>query len=98
MRCRFKKQFPINCHWSHRNWQNLPVRGRGGGKLHNPSINPEDTEPYTEEDTGFREFKLKLSKIRGRMLTAEGRRMARERHAFMEMFFERFLQEHEGHK
>jgi uncharacterized protein len=72
--------------------------GEVGAKLHNPCINPEDTEPYTEEDTGYREFKLKLSKIKDRMLTAEGRRMARERHAFMEMFFERFLQEHEGHK
>ena len=72
--------------------------GEVGAKLHNPSINPEDTEPYTEEDTGYREFKLKLSKIKDRMLTAEGRRMARERHAFMELFFERFLQEHEGYK
>ena len=72
--------------------------GEVGAKLHNPYINPEDTRPYTEEDTGYREFKLKLSKIKDRMLTAEGRRMAKERHAFMEMFFERFLQEHEGHK
>ncbi len=37
----------------------------------------------TEEDTGYREFKLKLSKIKERMLTAEGRRIAEERHAFM---------------
>lgn len=72
--------------------------GEVGAKLHNPSIDPEDTEPYTEEDTGYREFKLKLSKIKDRMLTAEGRRMARERHGFMEMFFERFLQEYRGYK
>jgi len=72
--------------------------GEVGAKLHNPFVNPEDTEPYTEEDTGYREFRLKLSKIKDRMLTAEGHRMARERHAFMEMFFERFLQEYEGHK
>ena len=61
-----------------------------------PFVNPEDTAPYTEEDTGYREFKLKLSKIKDRMLTTEGRRMAEERHAFMEAFFERFLKEHEG--
>jgi uncharacterized protein len=67
-------------------------------KLHNPLVNPEETEPYSEEDTGYREFKLKLSKIKDRMLTDEGRRMARERHAFMELFFERFLKEHEGVK
>jgi len=72
--------------------------GEVGAKLHNPYINPEDAEPYTEEDTGYREFKVKLSKIKGRMLTAEGHRMARERHAFMAKFFERFLQEHEGYK
>jgi len=70
--------------------------GEVGAKLYNPFVNPKDTEPYTEEDTGYREFKLKLSKIKDRMLTTEGRRMAKERHAFMEVFFERFLQEHEG--
>jgi uncharacterized protein len=72
--------------------------GEVGAKLHNPRINPEDTDPYTDEDTGYREFKLKLSKIKDRMLTNEGRRMAKERHEFMEMFFERFLQEYEGHR
>jgi uncharacterized protein len=72
--------------------------GEVGAKLHNPSVEPEDTEPYTEEDTGYREFKLKLSRIKDRMLTAAGRRMASERHAFMEMFFDRFLQEYKGHK
>ena len=72
--------------------------GELGAKFHNPNVEPEDTKPYTEEDTGYREFKLKLSKIKDHMLTAEGRRMAEERHAFMEHFFERFLQEHEGNK
>jgi len=72
--------------------------GEVGAKFHNPYVNPEDTEPYTEEDTGYREFKIKLSKIKDRMLTAEGRRMARERHTFMEAFFERFLQEYKGQK
>ncbi|NOQ96474.1 MAG: HD domain-containing protein, partial [Desulfobacterales bacterium] len=47
--------------------------GEVGAKLHNPFVNPEDTQPYSEEDTGYREFKLKLSKIKDRMLTAEGR-------------------------
>jgi uncharacterized protein len=70
--------------------------GEIGAKFNNPSVNPEDTEPYTEEDTGYREFRVKLRKIKNRMLTAEGRRMAEERHAFMEVFFERFLKEHEG--
>ena len=72
--------------------------GEVGARLHNPHVNPEHTRPYTEEDTGYREFKLKLSKIKDRLLTDEGRRMAKDRHGFMEMFFERFLAEHEGHK
>ena len=72
--------------------------GEVGAKLHNPHIQPEDTEPYSEEDTGYREYKLKLSRIKDRMLTAEGRRIAEARHAFMEMFFHRFEEEYEGHK
>jgi uncharacterized protein len=72
--------------------------GEVGARFHNPHVEPEHTEPYTEEDTGYREFRLKLVKIKDRMLTDEGRRMAKERHAFMETFFERFLQEHEGYK
>ncbi|MEA3224243.1 MAG: HD domain-containing protein [Thermodesulfobacteriota bacterium] len=72
--------------------------GEVGAKLHNSHVNIEDTKPYTKEDTGYREFKLKLSRIRDRMLTEEGRRMAEERHAFMERFFQRFLEEHEGCK
>ena len=72
--------------------------GEMGAKFHNPKISPEKTRPYTEEDTGYREFKLKLSKIKDRMLTAEGRRMAGERHTFMKNYFERFCPEYEGDK
>jgi uncharacterized protein len=72
--------------------------GEVGAKLHNPQADLHNTRPYTEEDTGYREFKLKLSKIKDRMLTAEGKRLAEERHAFMEGFFERLQQEYEGKK
>jgi len=72
--------------------------GEVGAKFHNPAVSPEETEPYTVEDTGYREFKLKLSKIKDRMLTAQGRLLAQERHAFMEEYFERFFQEYEGEK
>ena len=58
--------------------------GEVGARLHNPFVDPEDTESYTEDDTGYREFKVKLSKIKDQMLTDEGRRLAIERHAFME--------------
>jgi uncharacterized protein len=72
--------------------------GEVGARLHSPYVRPEETEPYSMEDTGFREFKLKLSKIKDRMFTAAGRRIAEDRHAFMESFFERFLEEYEGEK
>jgi uncharacterized protein len=70
--------------------------GEVGAKLHSPFIAPEDSSPYTEDDTGYREFRLKLSKIKDRMLTREGLRIAKERHEFMALFFKRFLKEYEG--
>jgi uncharacterized protein len=70
--------------------------GEVGARLHSGDIAPEETEPYSVNDTGFREYKVKLSKIKDRMLTAEGRRIALDRHEFMESFFNRFLEEHDG--
>jgi uncharacterized protein len=70
--------------------------GEVGARLHNPDLDAESTRPYSIDDTGYREFKVKLSKIKARMLTAEGRKWASERHAFMDDFFNRFLAEYEG--
>ncbi|MFC1515298.1 HD domain-containing protein [Thermodesulfobacteriota bacterium] len=72
--------------------------GEVGARLHNSEIDVENTKPYSKEDTGFREFKLKLCKIRDRILTKEGRRLAKERHDFMTQFFKRFVQEYEGER
>ncbi len=70
--------------------------GEVGALLHNPDVDPEQVKPYSTNDTGYREYRVKLSRIKDCMLTSEGSRMAQERHAFMEAFFERFLKEHEG--
>ncbi len=70
--------------------------GEVGARLHNPEVDLEKTQPYSEEDTAWREFKLKLSKIKDRLLTPSGRRLAQERHRFMEEFFERFHREVRG--
>ena len=70
--------------------------GEVGARLHNAEAKVEDTEPYSVEDTGYREFKVKLCKIKDRMLTAEGRKLAEERHVVMVEFFKRFLEEYEG--
>ena len=70
--------------------------GEVGAKLHNPDISVENTLPYSKDDTGYREFKLKLTRIKDQILTNEGRKLAKERHEFMENFFKRFLEEYEG--
>jgi uncharacterized protein len=70
--------------------------GELGACLHNPDLAPEEAEPYSINDTGHREFVIKLSKIKDRMMTEPGRRIAQGRHDFMVAFFERFLNEHAG--
>ncbi len=70
--------------------------GELGARLHNPDIDVEQAPAYSQDDTGYREYRVKLRWIRERMLTSTGRNMARDRHDFMTLFFERFLAEYEG--
>ena len=70
--------------------------GEMGARLHNPEIDVEHTRPYSREDTGYREYKVKLRKVKDRLLTRTGRRLAEDRHRFMEHFFQRLQDEHEG--
>ncbi|UCD32523.1 MAG: HD domain-containing protein [Desulfobacterales bacterium] len=70
--------------------------GEVGARLHNCDIDVEKTKPYSKNDTGYREYRVKLRKIRDRILTKEGRRLAEERHEFMEQFFKRFVKEYKG--
>jgi uncharacterized protein len=70
--------------------------GELGARLHNPDMRVQESAPYSREDTGYREYVVKLSKIKDRILTPGGREIARERHAFMVAFFERFLAEYNG--
>jgi uncharacterized protein len=72
--------------------------GEVGAKLHNPDLDPAAAPAYSAEDTGYREYCVKLVKIKNRMLTSEGRRLAAGRHAFMVAFFNRFLQEYRGER
>lgn len=70
--------------------------GEIGATLHLPNHGIEKTKAYSKEDTAYREFVVKLSKLKDRMLTAEGRCIAAERHAFMEEFFKRLDKEVSG--
>jgi len=70
--------------------------GEVGARLHDKAIDVRKTKPYTREDTAYREYLVKLSHIRDRMTTREGRRMAAERHRFMAAFFSRLNKETDG--
>ncbi len=70
--------------------------GEVGARLHDKNIDVEKTKSYTRNDTAYREFLVKLRKIRGSMFTAEGKRIAEERHRFMDEFFDRINKEVDG--
>ncbi|MDX9788397.1 MAG: HD domain-containing protein [Desulfobacterales bacterium] len=72
--------------------------GEVGACLHNPNIDVTTAPSYSRNDTGYREFKVKLCKIRERILTKTGRQIAEERHRFMDHFFKRFIQEFNGER
>ncbi len=70
--------------------------GEIGARLHNSEVLLEETKPYTIEDTAWREYKLKLSKIKDRLLTRTGKKIAKKRTKFMQRFFEELNAEVEG--
>lgn len=70
--------------------------GEVGARLHDQNIQVRKTRPYTKDDTAYREYLVKLRKIKARIHTKEGRRMAAERHRFMVEFFDRLNDEAEG--
>lgn len=53
---------------------------------------------YGKEDSAFLEYEIKLRHIKDKMLTGEGKRIARDRHKFMKNYFKRFWQEVKGEK
>ncbi|WP_448872219.1 HD domain-containing protein [Desulfobulbus propionicus] len=67
--------------------------GQIGARLHNPDVDCAAALPYSLEDTAYREFQVKMSRVRERMLTSIGRSMAEERHTFMLTFFEQLTRE-----
>jgi len=70
--------------------------GQVGARLHNRESDLAGSQSYSVEDTAYREFRVKLHKVKDRMLTPEGRRIALERHDFMELFFKRLEKEISG--
>ncbi len=70
--------------------------GEVGARMHDPAVDVDKTKPYTKEDTAYREFLVKLRYVKDRMTTAEGKRLARGRHAYMTAFFRRLNKETTG--
>jgi len=70
--------------------------GEVGARLHDPDIDVDLTRAYSKEDTAYREYLVKMRYIHEKMLTAEGRRIASERHRFMTDFFTRLQDEARG--
>ncbi|MFA5716544.1 MAG: HD domain-containing protein [Desulfobulbaceae bacterium] len=67
--------------------------GQVGARLHDAEIDHAHTRPYSAEDTAYREFRVKLSRVRDQMRTGPGRKLAEQRHAFMEIFFDELNRE-----
>jgi uncharacterized protein len=67
--------------------------GRAGAKVHNTKEEALNSESYSENDTAYREFLVKLRYIPGKMMTNTGRKIAKERVAYMNEFFERLNKE-----
>jgi uncharacterized protein len=70
--------------------------GEIGARLHDKDIDVGRTKPYTREDTAYREYLVKLRRVKDRMTTREGKRIAAERHRFMAAFFARLNKETDG--
>lgn len=70
--------------------------GEVGAKLHNGDTDVLKTSAYTEEDTAYREYMVKLRRVKDRLLTPTGRSIAKGRHDFMVRFFERLQEEADG--
>ncbi|MEJ6951988.1 HD domain-containing protein [Natronospora cellulosivora (SeqCode)] len=70
--------------------------GENRAKVHDKDVDIEKTKSYTEDDTAYREYLVKLRYIKDKLLTTEGKRLGKVRHDFMVEFFNRLNQEVEG--
>lgn len=66
-----------------------------GAVIHDKNVTDKQ-EDYSYSDCAYREFLVKLRKIKDQMLTDEGKRIAKSRHEFMVEFFDRLNKEVDG--
>ncbi len=67
--------------------------GRIGARVHNRADEALAAVEYSREDSAWREYLVKLRHLHTAMLTKAGRRLARRRHRFMELFFQQLVVE-----
>jgi len=70
--------------------------GEIGSKLHDKNVDINNSEEYSKDDTAYREYLIKIRFLKDKMLTNEGKRLAKERHEFMANFFDRMNKEVDG--
>lgn len=70
--------------------------GRVGARVHNTEEEALNSDSYSTEDTAYREYLVKQSKLHAHMLTESGRRLAETRDRFMARFFARLNLETTG--
>jgi len=69
--------------------------GEIGAKVHNKKdIDILETKSYTEEDTAYREYMVKLKFIKKKMMTKTGKKIAKKRDKFMKKFFKQLEREY----
>lgn len=70
--------------------------GRIGACLHNTEQEALASESYSNQDSAYREYLVKLRGLPDHLLTDPARRIAADRAAFMREFFDRLNEEQEG--
>jgi uncharacterized protein len=72
--------------------------GEVGARVHATDLVIDETNLYTKSDTAYHEFEIKLKRIKDKILTNEGKRIAEHRHKFMVEFFDELKDEVIGNK
>ena len=70
--------------------------GRIGACLHNSEQEALTSKSYSDQDSAYREYLVKLRGLPEHLLTDSARRFAADRAAFMRAFFDRLNEEQEG--
>ena len=67
--------------------------GKIGAKVHNTSKEAINSKAYSENDTAYREFLVKLKYLPSKMMTVSGKKIAQKRLEYMKKFFKKLNEE-----